>query len=301
MTNEGLRACGLFLIGAIACATPQPASVAARPDLGAARELADRIASLTTAVVTSRARLDSAVLELHRTSGDTSSSAVTRSRQLRTRVASLDSAYRHNLADFQWTLNAASSGSTTSGARFPLEAPPAPLVRGFADGSNWMIQSPLIHEIARNSPFIVIVPSGFVTDFASIPQPLQLLRGRISTTGRYGNAAVVHDYLYWRQDCTRAQADNILEIAMKEAGVSLLERKVIYEAVRNFGQSAWDGNRSARQAGMIRTVAAPYDQVPLTGTWAEYREWLRTTRAKQGMEYQVPRSVCAAADSINAN
>lgn len=88
---------------------------------------------------------------------------------------------------------------------------------------------------------------------------------------------------------------------MKEAGVSLLERKLIYEAVRQFGQSAWDGNRSARQAGMIRTVAPPHDQVPLTGTWEEYREWLRATRAKEGMEYRVHESVCAMADSVSAN
>jgi hypothetical protein len=234
-------------------------------------------------------------------SGDTSSSAVARSRQLRKRAVSLDSAFRTNLAEFLWTVNAATAGSVASNARFPVDAAPAPLVRGFPDGSNWMIQSPVIHEIGRNSPYIVIVPRGFVTDFASIPQPLQLLRGRLSTTGRYGNAAVVHDYLYWRQDCTRAQADNILAIAMKEAGVPLLERKIIYEAVRRFGQSAWDENRRARQAGMIRTVAPPYDQVPLTGTWEEYREWLRATGAKAGMEYRVPASVCAIADSASAN
>jgi hypothetical protein len=241
------------------------------------------------------------VLELHRTSGDTSSSAVARSRQLRKSAVSLDSTYRQSLAEFQWTVNAATAGSITSNARYPVDAAPAPLVRGFPDGSNWMIQSHLIHEIVRNSPYIVIVPRGFVTDFASIPQPLQLLRGRISTTGRYGNATVVHDYLYWRQACTPAQVDNILAIAMKEAGVSLLERKIIYEAVRRFGQSAWDENRRARQAGMIRTVAPPYDQVPLTGTWAEYREWLRATRAKEGMEYRVQKSVCAAADSVGAD
>jgi hypothetical protein len=94
-------------------------------------------------------------------------------------------------------------------------------------------------------------------------------------------------------------SDNILAIAMKDAGVSLLERKIIYEAVRQFGQSAWDENRRARQAGMSRTVAPPYDQVPLSGTWAEYREWLRAARVKDGMEYRVHASVCAAADSAN--
>jgi hypothetical protein len=298
MSNQAFA---LFLTATTACTTHNPGSVATRPDADATRAIADRVSFLTTAVVRSRARLDSAVLELHRTSGDTSSSAITRSRQLRTRAVSLDSAYRENLAEFQWTVNAATAGSTTSNTRFPVDAAPAPLVRGFPDGSNWMIQSHLIHEVVRNSPYIVIVPRGFVTDFASIPQPLQLLRGRLSTTGRYGNAAVVHDYLYWRQDCTRAQADNILAIAMKEAEVPLLERKIVYEAVRRFGQSAWDGNRSARQAGMIRTVASPHDQVPLSGTWEKYREWLRTTRAREGMEFRVQESVCAGADSISPN
>jgi hypothetical protein len=108
----------------------------------------------------------------------------------------------------------------------------------------------------------------------------------------------VHDYLYWRQDCTRAQADNIMAISMMEAGVPMLERRLVHEAVRRFGQSAWDGNRKARQDGLIRTVAPPHDQVPLTGTWAEYREWLRATRVRDGREYRVPPSVCAMADSL---
>ena len=301
LTAKSKRACAPLLLAALACTPHQPGTVATRPDAGTTRAIADRVSFLTTAVIASRARLDSAVLELHRASGDTSPSAVARSRQLRKRATSLDSAYRENLGEFLWTVNAATAGSITSTARYPVDAAPAPLVRGFPDGSNWMIQSHLIHEVGKNSPYIVIVPRGFVTDFASIPQPLQLLRGRLSTTGRYGNAAVVHDYLYWRHDCTRAQADNILAIAMKDADVPLLERKIVYEAVRQFGQSAWDGNRSSRQAGMIRTAAPPNDQVPLSGTWDEYREWLRKTRAKEGMEYRVPQSVCAAADSISAN
>jgi len=301
MSTKGFRAWGLLITAAIACTTHNAGSVQTRPDAGATRAIAERISFLTTAVAMSRARLDSAVLELHRTAGDKSASAVARSLQLRKRAVSLDSAYRAALAEFQWTVNAASAGSIASNARFPVDASPAPLVRVFPDGSNWMIQSHVIHEIVKASPYLVIVPRGFVTDFASIPQPLQLLRGRLSTTGRYGNAAVVHDYLYWRQDCSRAQADNILAIAMKDAGVSLLERKIIYEAVRQFGQSAWDGNRSARQAGMIRTVAPPNDQVPLTGTWEEYREWLRATHAKEGVEFRVQQTVCAAADSISAN
>ena len=294
--NKGVRACGLFLTAAIGCAKHPPASVPTPAT--ATRAIADIVSYLITSVASSRATLDSAVLQLHRTSGDTSASAVARSRQLRKRVTVLDSTYRANLAELLWTVHASSAGVMTSSARFPVEAPPALLMRGFADGSNWMLQSPLIQEIGKNSPYIVIVPRGFVTDFASIPQPLQILRAQLPTTARYGNSAAVHDYLYWRQDCTREQSDKILAIAMREAGVSLLERTLVYEGVRRFGQSAWDGNKRDRQAGLMRTVAPPNDEVPQTGSWADYREWLRATRAKEGLEYRVPESVCAMADSV---
>jgi hypothetical protein len=286
---ERLRACGLLLTVAIGCAKPHTSSVPTAA-------IADRVSYLITAAASSRAKLDSEVLELYRTSGDMTSSAIARSQQLRKREASLDSTYRANFAELQWTVKAASDGGITSNARFPIEPPPAPFVRGFADGSNWMLQSPLVQEIGKNSPYIVIVPRGFVTDFASIPQPLQILHASVSI-GRYGNAAVVHDYLYWRQDCTREQSDHILAITMMEAGVSFLERQLIYQSVRQFGQSAWDGNKRARQSGLIRTVGPPNDQVPPTGTWDDYREWLRETHAKEGVEYRVPESVCAMADS----
>jgi hypothetical protein len=287
--NKRLRGFGLILTVAIGCAKAHTASVPT-PEIG------DRVSNLIAAIASSRATLDSAVLELYRTSGDTSTSAVARSRQLRKREASLDSTYRANVAELQWTLNSASDGGATSNARFPIDPPPAPFVRGFADGSNWMLQSPLIQEIGKSTRYFVIVPRGFVTDFASIPQPLQILHASVSI-GRYGNAAVVHDYLYWRQDCTREQSDNILAVAMTDAGVSFLERQLIYQSVRQFGQSAWDGNRRAREAGLMRTVGPPNDQVPPTGTWDDYREWLRANHAKEGLEYRVSASVCAMADS----
>ena len=40
----------------------------------------------------------------------------------------------------------------------------------------------------------------------------------------YTRAAVIHDYLYWAQPCTREQSDNLLMIAMKESGVSWFRR-----------------------------------------------------------------------------
>ncbi len=260
-------------------------------------EPVDNLSPLTSAVAANRARLDSLLFEIHRISGDTTTSAITRSRQLRASATKLDSSYRANLVELIAAIAASTGGVSPSNARFPLEKSSNPFVRAFADGENWMLQSPLIYQIARNPANIVIVPRGFVTDFASIPQPFKALRDLMPSTERYGIPALVHDYLYWRQDCTREEADNIMEIALKEAGVSLIERRVVHEGLRQFGQSAWDANRRARESGLIRTVGAPYDQIPLTGTWAEYRGWLQTVRAKDGVEYSIPRSVCSSANT----
>lgn len=289
----------MLLAAVLGCATRVPPP-AAGDGLTDARAIANRVSDLMAAVAMSRARLDSTVFEIHRMAGDASSSGISRSRGLRTRALSLDSAYRTGLAELLWTVGASTGDAAKSGARFPVENPPVPFVRAFADGANWMLQSPQIHEIGKNSPYrVIVVPRGFVTDFASIPKPLQVLRGVLPTTDRFGTAALIHDYLYWRQDCTREQSDNIMEIAMMETGIPLLERRIIREGVRQFGQSAWDANRRARESGLIRTVGPPHDQVPPTGTWTEYREWLRTIRAKDGVEYRVHESVCAMAGAAS--
>jgi hypothetical protein len=290
MNSQRHLACALLLTASVGCAKQYPAATLPSP-------VSDNFSSLTGALATTRARLDSTVLEIHRTSGDTSRSSAARSRQLKARAAALDSSYRADLAELLARVNASTAGVSAGSAHFPIERLPAPFVRAFADGTNWMLQSPLIHEIRKNSPYLVIVPRGFVTDFVSIPKPLQLLRGLLPTTERYGTAALIHDYLYWTQDCTREQADNIMAIAMMDAGVPLLERRIIHEGVKQFGQAGWDENRKARQAGLIRIVGPPHDQVPPAGTWAEYQLWLRTVAAKEGVGYRVPASVCAMADA----
>lgn len=271
---------------AVGCATSRPAPL----------QPVDNISPLVSSVAAARATLDSAVLEIHRVSGDSTKSAIAQSRRLRARAATLDSTYRASVAELLSAITASTAGVPKSPARFPIENSAAPFVRAFADGANWMLQSPLIYQIGQNPADVVIVPRGFITDFASVPQPLRALRDLMPSTDRYGIPSLVHDYLYWRQDCTRDQADNIMEIALKEAGVSLVERKVVHEGIRQFGQSAWDENKRSRESGLVRTVGAPYDEIPLTGTWAEYREWLGKVGAKEGAEFPISRSVCSAAE-----
>ena len=52
------------------------------------------------------------------------------------------------------------------------------------------------------------------------------------------SAAILHDYLYWDQRCTRAEADKIFDIEMKSYGVNDTSRKLIFSAVSEFGEAA---------------------------------------------------------------
>jgi hypothetical protein len=88
--------------------------------------------------------------------------------------------------------------------------PPSPIVVAFGDNRDWIVLQPMPYQIGRTG-LSVIVPAGFVTDYASIPRPLWVM---YAPHDRYSRAAVVHDYLYWSQRCTREQADNIFMLAM---------------------------------------------------------------------------------------
>ena len=109
------------------------------------------------------------------------------------------------------------------------------------DGKTWIILSDFGYEVGEEGSGDVIgVPIGFHTDFASIPRPLWAIFPR---WGKYGNAAVIHDFLYWEQDRTRVESDRVFLEAMRVLNVSFFIRKLIYYAVRLFG---WFRNRKRR-------------------------------------------------------
>jgi Protein of unknown function (DUF1353) len=68
-----------------------------------------------------------------------------------------------------------------------------------------------------NTSYVIVVPAGFVTDFASTRRAIWAV---LPPVGRYQLAAVVHDFLYWDQGCTREQADTLLWVAMAESQVA---------------------------------------------------------------------------------
>lgn len=84
---------------------------------------------------------------------------------------------------------------------------------------------------------IFTVPEGFVTDFASVPQVLQLL---IKTDAPYiREASVLHDYLYDKQcayDITQNAADALLIEGMNVLGANAFQCTAVWQALAMFGK-----------------------------------------------------------------
>lgn len=153
----------------------------------------------------------------------------------------------------------------------PDTAPPLVTVTPFADSRHFMVERDTIFRIA-GSDHPIVVPAGFVTDFASIPRAFW---SGMSPHGQYSRAAVLHDYLYWSQSCTRAQADKLFLQMMKQSGVSRANQLTIYGAARAAGEGGWQRNLAERRAGFVRVVPEGNREVPSTATWPAYRRHLR--------------------------
>ena len=111
-----------------------------------------------------------------------------------------------------------------------------------ADARRWTLCCAL-HYRSDVQGRTVVVPKGFVTDGASVPR---LFWNLIPPWGRYGQAAVVHDYLYATQTTTRRLADDTLLEAMRVSGCGVWSYAVIYLAVRMFGWMAWRADRARK-------------------------------------------------------
>ncbi len=87
----------------------------------------------------------------------------------------------------------------------------------------------------------IIVPEGFVHDFASVPR---LVRSIIPQMGNQNGPAVVHDFTYRQHWQSRENCDALFLAAMKVAGVNWLRRNIIYSAVRAGGWVTWNKRKS---------------------------------------------------------
>jgi hypothetical protein len=140
----------------------------------------------------------------------------------------------------------------------------------FAEGRRFVLTEPMTYR-PGGAGSDVVIPAGFVTDFASTPQSVWSLYPLI---GRYMLAAVVHDYLYWVKPCSREQADVIFRQAMQDSGVAAGDLWIIYNAVRIGGVGPWAGNEDERLAGGTRFVVPRPDgriRLPAGEDWVTLR------------------------------
>ena len=148
-----------------------------------------------------------------------------------------------------------------------------------------MLGNELVYKI-RETGQRLVVPRGFVTDFASVPRVFWTV---FPKHGEYTRAAIVHDYLYWQQQCNRLQADELFDIVMEDSDVDTASRYAIYAAVRVWGGSAWEGNTLARSEGFVRIIPEQYMNFPVKTRWEDYRAFLRN-RQEDEQEEEFPSS-----------
>ena len=181
---------------------------------------------------------------------------------------------------------------STAAAQQPIA--PVALIP-FGDGADSVLSKTLTYQIGQ-SMFTISVPAGFVTDFASTPRAIWAI---LPPTGRYQLAAVVHDFLYWDQGCTREQADGLFRVAMAEGQVKPHERDIMWEAVRRFGGNAWDSNAAAKAAGRPRVIPSTAMNIPALVTWPEYQGQLMAQGVRPAPPPSTPPDYCGAADEVN--
>lgn len=107
-----------------------------------------------------------------------------------------------------------------------------------AGDGEWVLADDLEFSLVVGAGDIKLrVPSGFTTDFASVPR---ILWSIFPPFGKWQRAAILHDFLYSKQgQCSRYLADAFFLEGMAKLGVPFWRRVLMYLAVRTFGMFAW--------------------------------------------------------------
>lgn len=164
------------------------------------------------------------------------------------------------------------------------------------DGKLWEVQESVTYK-GRDGSFVV--PPGFRTDFASIPRLVVWL---IPRYGIYTRAAILHDFLCSTRPVSRADADGLFRRSMRELGVSVPRRWMMWAGVRAAsGMSDADIRQwlwfaiVAPPALLFVIIPAVVVQVFLTLFWfVELAAWVGG-RALQRTDRPVPRLQIRAA------
>ena len=116
---------------------------------------------------------------------------------------------------------------------------PLPLLLRYINGRHWILIGPFAYV-----PRLLFIHAGFRTDFNSIPRGLW----NILPPTDYGEAAVIHDYLYQFNGVERGMADDIYREILTLLGAPRWKRRLMWSGVRLGGWWAWRKYRKAEQA-----------------------------------------------------
>lgn len=117
-----------------------------------------------------------------------------------------------------------------------------PLVVQPMSAREWKLVEPFEYHVgSKDSDEVITIPAGFTTDFASVPR---LFWSILPPWGKYGKAAVVHDYCYRNGLYMRKRCDDIFLEGMIVLKVAVWRRYAMYYAVRLFGCSSYRKHRT---------------------------------------------------------
>ncbi|MGY3482180.1 hypothetical protein ACVW1C_000063 [Bradyrhizobium sp. USDA 4011] len=131
--------------------------------------------------------------------------------------------------------------------------------------SNAYTWTPTSDEGKKYGP--VVIPAGFLTTPNRFPDTFSSV---LPVGDSNISAFVLHDFLYWDQTKSRDAADDILRIALTENGATPPTTvTLIYQAIRRFGQAAWDQNAKKKADGEKRFLKEiPVDAI----TWDDLKK-----------------------------
>ena len=96
--------------------------------------------------------------------------------------------------------------------------------------TTWIVISDLIYNDPKFGK--IVVPAGFVTDFASVPR-IPVIFELVGADGSLG--ATVHDYLYHNGTIERKDVDGIFLDILLNSGIGKVRSYMMYYGVRAFG------------------------------------------------------------------
>lgn len=133
----------------------------------------------------------------------------------------------------------------------------------YIDGASWELDADLVYvrdadaytaytikRLREGGPqwpddlrIAIVVPKGFVFDFASVPRFFWRVLPPVGhgKRGAYGAASCLHDWLYRSGAVSRKDADLLFRESMGVLGVSSWRKWLMWSAVRLFGWAAYQG------------------------------------------------------------